>query len=84
MFASKSLPEHLLRGIVGLGAIAGGLWAAPQHPWLALLALAAALVALRGCPTCWLLGLAQTVAPMLGKRAACGDGSCREPRSSKL
>jgi hypothetical protein len=76
MFASKSLLEHLARGIVGLGAFVAAALLAPLHPWLALAALPVGFVLLRGCPTCWLVGLVQTVAPRLGKANACVDGSC--------
>jgi len=83
MFGSKSLPEHLARGIVGIGAFVAAVSCAPQHPWLALAAIVMALVALRGCPSCWLLGLVQTVLPRLGKPGGCVDGSCGLPPASK-
>jgi hypothetical protein len=76
MFASRSLPEHLARGIVGLGALVAAAPLAPLHPWLAFAALPIGLLALRGCPTCWLIGLVQTVAPRFGKARGCVDGSC--------
>lgn len=78
MFASKSLPVHLARGVVGLGASAGAMFVAGHHPWLALAALAAGIFALRGCPSCWFLGLVQTVALGRTKSGACLDGSCAE------
>jgi len=31
------------------------------HPWLSLVAGVAALVALRGCPMCWTVGLVETL-----------------------
>ena len=76
MFASKSVVEHLARGIVGLGAFVAAVHWAPQHPWLALAALPVGFLALRGCPTCWLVGLAQTLAPRFAKAGPCADGSC--------
>jgi hypothetical protein len=81
MFASKSIPEHLARGVVGLGAFSASAFLAPLHPWLALAALPLGIFALRGCPTCWLLGLVQTIAPRLGK--GCIDGSCAVPRAAR-
>jgi len=84
-FASASIAEHLARGAVGLAALGGSVLAAPSHPWLSLLALPVALIALRGCPTCWTIGLVQTIAARLrGKPAggACHDGACARPRSS--
>lgn len=87
MFSSKSIAEHLVRGVIGLSALAAasGLMAS-SHPWLGLAALPVALVALRGCPTCWLLGLAQTViAALRGKptEGYCVDGTCALRRPVK-
>ena len=63
-FASRSVRAHLVRGAIGLPLVVAAFvllpWAAP---W-SLLLLVPAVVALRGCPTCWALGLGQT-------RAAC-------------
>jgi len=83
MFASKSVPEHLVRGVIGIGAFAAAVFLAAEHPWLALPAIGVALIALRGCPTCWLLGLVQTVLPRLGKAGGCVDGSCGVPPEAK-
>ena len=79
MFASKSLFEHLLRGLLGAGLVALGIAFSSAHPWAALVAFPAALVALRGCPTCWTVGLIQVLAAKLQGRevsASCVDGSC--------
>lgn len=60
IFASETLLGHLLRG--GVGAFLFG-WAIARHeshPLEALAAGAAALVALRGCPMCWSIGLVET------------------------
>lgn len=79
MFASKSIFVHLIRGVVGLGAFALAATVAPAHPLLAMAMVPVALVALRGCPMCWTIGLVQTVAARLqGKPAVglCADGSC--------
>ena len=63
-FASRSVRVHLVRGAIGLPLVLAAFvllpWAAP---W-SLLLLVPGVVALRGCPTCWALGLGQT-------RAAC-------------
>ena len=79
MFASKTIAEHLGRGFVGIGDCALGLDLAPAHPFVALALVPIALVALRGCPTCWTIGLVQTIAAkMQGKEApdACTGGRC--------
>lgn len=84
MFASRSLGEHLLRGLVGAGALISVPFALGSRPWLALLAVPIAFVALRGCPSCWLMGLIETVALGRGKGGACVDGRCAQRPSSKL
>ncbi|WP_438003494.1 hypothetical protein WME89_32010 [Sorangium sp. So ce321] len=61
MFASQSLVEHVARGLLGLGALMASALLAPTSPWAALALLPVALVALRGCPMCWTLGLIQMV-----------------------
>jgi hypothetical protein len=72
MFASRSVAEHLVRGLLGLVLVVASLAYADAHPW-ALLGLVPAVVAWRGCPTCWALGLAATVTR--GKVPDC-DGTC--------
>ncbi|WP_211332529.1 hypothetical protein [Nocardioides aurantiacus] len=74
LFASRSVTEHVLRGLLGLALVVAALWQASAHP-AALLLLVPAVVAWRGCPTCWALGLAATVSR--GRTPACTDGSCR-------
>jgi hypothetical protein len=79
MFASKSLLEHLARGTAGLGALVAAVALAPAWPWLSLVLLPLALVALRGCPMCWTVGLIQTVHARLQRkptRGLCIDGAC--------
>jgi hypothetical protein len=61
MFASKTLVEHLLRGFVGIAALALAAFVATGHPFVALAMLPVALVALRGCPMCWTMGLIDTI-----------------------
>ena len=70
LFASQSLLGHLLRGAAAFGLLYGAVLAQHERPMLALLAGAAALVAMRGCPICWTLGLAETLVqrfPGLGR-----------------
>jgi hypothetical protein len=79
MFASKTLTEHLARGAVGLTAVALALALADTSLVFPLVLLPIALLALRGCPMCWLMGLGETiVARFTGSRAegACVDGTC--------
>lgn len=61
MFCSTSVTQHLLRGLSALALLLIA-FAAPDLAaiWQAL-AVIAALVLMRGCPTCWLVGLVETV-----------------------
>ena len=70
MFASRSVREHLLRGAVGLPLLLAALVLPGTLGPLALSLLVPAVVLLRGCPTCWALGLAQT-------KQRCATGRCR-------
>ena len=79
MLASKGLGEHLVRGVVGIGALVAAPMVAALHPWLALALIPAAFVALRGCPMCWTMGLVETwIARGSGDggMGACTDGRC--------
>lgn len=75
---ARALTLHLIRGVLGFSAIAGAFWVLGAH-WAASAAVAvalvvAALVALRGCPTCWLTGLLGIVSE--------GGRSCPVPRKN--
>lgn len=61
MFASRNLTEHLLRGAAGVGLTVLAVDQAGTRPILALGAILAALVAFRGCPICWTVGLIETL-----------------------
>ena len=71
LFASRSVPEHLLRGAAGaVLLVAAIVLAGPLGP-LSLLLLVPTVLLWRGCPTCWALGLVQT-----RERTRCGSGRC--------
>jgi len=61
MFASGSLTEHLIRGLVGIAALAAAVWVGTDAAWPAVLGSLAlglvSLIAFRGCPVCWSIGL---------------------------
>jgi hypothetical protein len=59
-FASESLFGHLIRGGVAIGLL---VWAIrhPMQPTLSVVAGIGALIAFRGCPICWTIGLVETV-----------------------
>jgi hypothetical protein len=65
-FASNTLIEHIIRGVIGIGAISvaislgnpgGAWWSVPGALVLGGLAIAA----FRGCPICWTVGLFETL-----------------------
>jgi hypothetical protein len=70
MFASGNLFEHLVRGLIGFGcvglAIHVGLNPGLGFAVVSLGLGAAALVALRGCPICWTIGLVETARNAFG------------------
>ncbi|MFJ8213733.1 hypothetical protein [Streptomyces sp. NPDC096033] len=74
-FASASLPRHLVRGALGFGSLALAAVLLPYAWPVSLALLPAGLLALRGCPMCWAVGLAQTLSR--GRlRRTCEDGRC--------
>ena len=60
MFASDTLLKHGLRGAVGIGALWCAVTTAAIHPWGSLALGVLALLAFRGCPICWTIGLVET------------------------
>ena len=74
-FASATTSEHVVRGVVGFGALVGAVTLIPVFGPISLLLLPAGLFALRGCPMCWMIGMAQTISRGRLQRS-CGDGRC--------
>jgi hypothetical protein len=74
-FASSSLSRHLVRGVVGFGALIGSVVLIPVVGPVALLLAPVGVIAFRGCPTCWAIGLAQTISRGRIQRS-CSDGGC--------
>lgn len=60
-FASTTLTGHLLRGGVAAGLIAFAIATNHELPALAVIAGIGAIIALRGCPMCWTMGLLETL-----------------------
>jgi hypothetical protein len=86
MFESRGILEHVARGVAGLGALAGALAMAPAHPWLSAAAVVVGLIALRGCPMCWTIGLVQTVAAKMRGTSddkLCLNGECSLDQSGR-
>lgn len=74
-FASASLTRHLIRGVVGFGALIASIGLVPVYGPVSLLLAPVGLLALRGCPMCWIIGLIETLSMGRLKRT-CADGSC--------
>jgi hypothetical protein len=73
--ASASIARHLTRGAIGFGLIGSALALTPSVGPAALLLAPLGMVALRGCPTCWIAGLIQTISA--GRlRRTCTDNNC--------
>ena len=62
MCPTKPLLIHLVRGILGMVFLIAAFSLAGSLPVVALLLGGSALVAFRGCPTCWLAGLFEVTA----------------------
>ncbi|MFE9825425.1 hypothetical protein ACFYSH_25380 [Streptomyces sp. NPDC005791] len=74
-FAGTTVPRHLARGAIGFGLVIGSIALVPVVGPATLLAAPLALIAFRGCPICWMVGLAQTVSRGRLERR-CADGVC--------
>ena len=62
MFCSTSITIHLLRGLAAMALLLGALLFV-SLPWpVRLTGAVLALVLMWGCPTCWLVGLIETIA----------------------
>ena len=61
IFGSAFLGAHLMRGAAAAALLAWAIVHQTAHPWASLGAGVAALVALRGCPMCWTVGLIETL-----------------------
>lgn len=74
-FASTSVPRHLARGAIGFGLIGSAIALVPSLGPGALVLAPPGVVALRGCPTCWMVGLMETISA--GRlRRTCTDSGC--------
>jgi hypothetical protein len=76
--ASASIAARLLRGVIGFGLLGCALALAARLGPIALLIVPLGLIALRGCPMCWLVGLFEAVSARRLTRT-CADGRCKPP-----
>jgi len=68
MFASTTIVAHIVRGVVAAALIAWALLHQSSEPAFAVAAVVAAVVAMRGCPLCWTVGLVETIAERIRVR----------------
>ena len=79
MFGSRSVVWHLTKGAFGVAALVLASLLTPQYPWALFVGVPAALIAFRGCPLCWTMGLVETVSARLrgdSAKTGCVDGRC--------
>jgi hypothetical protein len=79
-FASESLARHLARGAIGFSLIGAGLGLTALVGPVALVLAPAGLVALRGCPMCWTVGLIETITAGRLARGCSAEGCTVRPR----
>lgn len=61
LLATRTLTGHLIRGAVAFALLYVAIEHQHVHPVASLSAGLLALVAMRGCPVCWTIGLAETI-----------------------
>jgi hypothetical protein len=61
MVCSTSVSVHLLRGAAAIGLIFAAFFLSSYGVLWSAIAVIGAVVLLRGCPMCWLMGLFETI-----------------------
>ena len=61
LFASQTLTGHVIRGAIAFALLYLAIEQQHLHPLASLLSGLLALVAMRGCPVCWTIGLLETI-----------------------
>lgn len=80
LFATQTLAGHLIRGAVAFALLYTAIGLQGAHPGWSVVAGLLALVAMRGCPACWTIGLIETIQQRLAHSQPPGI----DARSSKL
>jgi hypothetical protein len=70
MFGSKTIAVHLMRGLIAATLIGWALAHQSSDTALAVAAGIVAVVAMRGCPLCWTVGLFETIGQRIRIRRA--------------
>lgn len=76
LFASRSVTAHLIRGTIAVVLIEWAILQWSSSPVFAVAAGVLAIVVMRGCPGCWMVGLFETMGQI--GRARHPPGSCEE------
>ena len=66
LFATQTVTGHLIRGAVAFALLYLAIEQQHSHPVASLSAGLLALVAMRGCPACWTIGLVETIRQRYG------------------
>jgi hypothetical protein len=61
LFATRTLSGHLIRGAIAITLLYAAIGQQHAHPGWSAMAGLLALVAMRGCPACWTIGLVETI-----------------------
>jgi hypothetical protein len=61
IFASDNLTEHFIRGVLGIALLWFAIDVAATKPWASLGLGVLMLIAFKGCPVCWTIGLFETI-----------------------
>jgi hypothetical protein len=77
--ASAPIASQLVRGALGFGLIAAAIALTPSLGAGAFLLVLPGMVALRGCPTCWVVGLIEAVSAGRLRRTCAGGGCTLQP-----
>ena len=67
LFAIQTLTGHVIRGAVAFALLYLAIEHQRLHPVASLVAVLLALVAMRSCPACWTIGLAEIIRQRCGK-----------------
>lgn len=78
-FGNRSIVIHLAKGIGGFAALALALGTMNVSLLPSLVLLPLSLYLLRGCPTCWTIGLFETIAMRVHAKHAQACDSNRTP-----
>jgi hypothetical protein len=62
------LTAHLIRGVIAAALIAWALLHSQTQPAFAVVAGVVAVIAMRGCPACWMIGLFMTISDAIQRR----------------